>query len=124
MPTLLHVRDKIFTLQQNESEAFRLAEQWMTTPALVSPFKEYPFQIGELYLFHTSNPACPSEESLWGVFDKRAADTIYLESSSENLLTFTLRSALPPRYHYVRLSSRSELRDYFVDITYYQYASR
>ncbi len=32
---------------------------------------ECKFVDGEVYLFHPADPSCPSEDSLWGMFDKR-----------------------------------------------------
>lgn len=69
-------------------------------------------QIGEVYVFNTDDPACPSGSSLWGVFDKCEGGRIYLESSSEDLQHFTHACKLPDRYRYWRLTTRSELRDY------------
>lgn len=49
--------------------------------------REY-FRIGDLYLFHTTNPRCPAEESLWGMYDKQCREVIYLESSTSDLRHF------------------------------------
>lgn len=68
--------------------------------------------MGELYLFHRTIPACPADSSLWGVFDKRADATLYLESSSTDLIHFTRWHPLPEGYRYCRRATRSELRDY------------
>lgn len=70
---------------------------------------------GEVYLFHRSDPACPAESSLWGVFDKRINGEIYLESSTEDLVRFRKWHCLPQGYRYCRLSTRAELRDYISD---------
>ena len=49
------------------------------------------FQAGELYLFHRSDMRCPSNNSLWGQYDKHEQGRLYL---------------------YCRRANRSELRDY------------
>lgn len=78
------------------------------------------FQIGELYIFHPSNIHCPAKSSLWGIYDKRTRNTIHLESSSRNLHTFDIWHALPHYYHYARLATRSELRDYEYNLCWYE----
>lgn len=70
------------------------------------------FEIGEVYLFHPDNPACPDDSSLWGVFDKRRNDAIYLETSTTNLVDFDAWRPLPVAFRYVRLATRPEMRDY------------
>ncbi len=76
------------------------------------------FHIGDLYLFHTSNPLCPASSSLWGFYDRRINGVIYLEHSSHNLRKFRLFHPLPMRYRYYRLATRSELRDYMYNMGY------
>ena len=76
------------------------------------------FRIGELYLFHPTNPRCPSSSSLWGFYDKRIKEVIYLEHSSHNLRNFRLWHPLPTRYCYYRLATRDELRDYMYNMGY------
>ena len=71
---------------------------------------------GEVYLFHKSDPLCPAVGSLWGMYDKRIEDGIYLESSTENLCFFRKWHLLPSCYRYFRLSTRAELRDYMVNL--------
>ena len=73
---------------------------------------EEPLEIGELYLFHTDDPVCPAESSLWGVFDRWEGAQIRLETDSADLLRFRFGEPLPPAYRYRRLSTRAELRDY------------
>lgn len=70
------------------------------------------FRIGDLYLFHPSNPYCPPKTSLWGFYDKTLYGRIYLEHSTLNLYNFQLWHKLPKRYRYYRLATRYELRDY------------
>lgn len=70
------------------------------------------FTTGDLYLFHRTVPACPSCSSLWGMFDKRVGTTLYLESSSSDLIHFRGWHRLPDGFRYCRRASRSELRDY------------
>lgn len=72
----------------------------------------FHFRSGEVYLFHRSDPRCPSSSSLWGQYDKQSGGCLYLESSSHDLRTFRLWHVLPSEYHYYRRSSRGELRDY------------
>ena len=74
------------------------------------------FRIGDLYLFHTSNPNCPPATRLWGFYDKRINGVIYLEHSSHNLLHFRLWHPLSKAYRYYRLATRSELRDYMFNM--------
>ena len=76
------------------------------------------FRVGELYLFHSTNPRCPASSSLWGFYDKRIKDIIYLEHSSHNLRSFKLWHPLSRRYCYYRLATRSELMDYMYSIGY------
>lgn len=84
----------------------------LTSPRLsLSRFTE-----GEIYLFNRNDPTCPAEGSLWGVFDKRIGDTIYLESSSLNLQNFRKWHLLPIAYRFCRLATRSELRDYTANL--------
>lgn len=83
----------------------------LTIPALVT---------GALYLFHTTDRLCPSESSLWGVFDKDTHGIISLESSSRDLQEFRFWHRLSRDYRYCRRASRSELRDYITNLTYYE----
>ena len=70
------------------------------------------FRIGDLYLFHSSNPHCPPDTSLWGFYNKTSNGIIYLEHSTLDLCHFRLWHPLPKRYRYYRLATRVELRDY------------
>lgn len=70
------------------------------------------FQAGELYLFHRSDMRCPSNNSLWGQYDKHEQGRLYLESSCLDLRTFRKWHILPSVYRYCRKANRSELRDY------------
>ena len=76
------------------------------------PLTDFEFIAGEIYLFHQSNPDCPPDTSLWGIFDRREGDTVYLESSTTDGRRFRLWHSLPRTYIYCRLSERCELRDY------------
>jgi hypothetical protein len=78
------------------------------------------FRIGELYLFHTDNPMCPPDESLWGFYDRTSMDSIYLEHSTINHSSFTLSHKLPKQYVYYRLATRSELRDYMYNFAVWE----
>lgn len=73
------------------------------------------FRKGDLYLFHSSHPCCPSETSLWGFYDK-TSNGIYLEHSTLDLRHFRLWHKLPKRYRYYRLATRNELRDYMYSL--------
>ncbi|MBQ7856248.1 MAG: hypothetical protein IJ348_03935 [Alistipes sp.] len=79
------------------------------------------FEVGELYLFSESEPSCPCDRSLWGTFDKQVGSTIYLESQSYNLREFRLWTAVEPRFKYVRLATRGELRDYMYFLSAWEY---
>ncbi len=74
------------------------------------------FRIGELYLFHTNHPLCPSATSLWGFYDKAQDGSIILEHSTQDLHHFRLRHYLSKRYRYCRLATRAELRDYMYNL--------
>jgi len=78
---------------------------------------------GTLYLFHRSNPSCPTADSLFGLIDKTNMGIIYLESSSSDLLRFRLWHRLPGHYRYHRRASRSEFRDYIFNLAYYECAA-
>lgn len=73
---------------------------------------------GEVYLFHRTAPACPADESLWGIFDTRIHGRIYLETSSLDLCRFRKWHPLPPGYRYCRLATRDELRDYMAALAW------
>lgn len=81
-------------------------------------------EIGEVYLFHSSDPSCPCDSSIWGVFDKMEGSTIYLESHSLDLRYFRLWSPLPIKFRYVRLATRSELRDYIYNLAAWESTRR
>ena len=82
------------------------------------PISDAILRFGELYLFHSHNPHCPSESSLWGFFDKRINTIIYLEHSTLDLCNFKLCHKLPQKYKFYRLATRDELRDYMYCIGY------
>ncbi len=74
---------------------------------------EEKFEVGELYLFHPTDPACPGEESLWGCYESgRNEGEIVLESDTMDFHLFNLRRKLPHNYKHYRLATRTELRDY------------
>ena len=62
---------------------------------------------GEVYLFHRTDPACPADGNLYGIFNKETSDAIYLESSSSDLQTFRYWHRLVEDYRYCRLAARS-----------------
>ncbi len=78
------------------------------------------FTIGDVYLFHKTNPQCPAGSSLWGVFDKCKDGEIYLESCSTDNEKFDNWCRLPEGYMYCRLATRPELRRYIFDQTWYE----
>ena len=79
------------------------------------PFGNIEFEIGEIYLFHKTDPECPDDnDALWAVFGDRDANGIMLESCTDNLIDFALRCRLPADYRHCRLASRSEVREYAV----------
>ena len=80
-------------------------------------------RIGEVYVFSENDPSCPSDGSLWGVFDKYEGGRIYLESSSDDMICFTHARELPASYRYCRLTTRSELRDYISALIYSERSS-
>lgn len=71
------------------------------------------FRIGDVYLFHATDPRCESRTSLWGIVSDRSADgRICLETSSANLQKYDNWTFLPAEYLFCRLSTRDELRDF------------
>ena len=83
------------------------------------PEPNFPqFVAGELYLFHHSDPACPADDSLWGIYDKTEENLTYLENSSTNLRTFRLWHDLPSKYISSRMATRDELRDYIYNLAF------
>ncbi|MBQ7342469.1 MAG: hypothetical protein IJ426_03475 [Clostridia bacterium] len=78
------------------------------------------FESGELYLFNIEDPQCPPDRSLWGIFDRQDGDQIFLESGTTDHTSFDLWFALPRSYHFYRLATRSELRDYIYNIATFE----
>ena len=78
------------------------------------------FVVGDVYLFHKTNPRCSAGSSLWGVFDRCKNGEVYLESCSTDNETFNTWCRLPDGYRYCRLSTRSELRRYIFDQTWHE----
>lgn len=81
-------------------------------------------EIGEVYLFNSSEPSCPCDSSLWGMFDKIVDSTIYLESQSNDLQNFLLWHPLPTKFKFVRLATRNELRDYIYNLASWESSRR
>lgn len=71
------------------------------------------FECGEVYLFSIDDPACPPENSLWGMFG-HISDTgsVWLEAATSDLICFRVGYELPPHFKFCRLASRGELRDF------------
>lgn len=82
--------------------------------------EQMTFRCGELYLFHESNPHCPSSESLWGIFDGIVGKQIYLESATRDQLTYHLWRPLSATFRYVRRATRQELRDYSYNLALWE----
>lgn len=74
------------------------------------------FLIGELYLFHPTKKYCPSQSSLWGIYDKTEDGIIYLESSTLDFHHFSIWHRLPNGYRYSRRATRRELSDYMYNL--------
>lgn len=91
----------------------------LSSPVAIKP-PFYQFSIGDVYLFHRSDPLCPAQSSLWGFYDRHDRGVIYLESSSRDLKLFKLRDVLPAEYCYARPSSRDELRDCMWSLGYFE----
>ena len=81
---------------------------------------EVAFESGELYLFHRTDPGCPRQGSLYGIYDKRIDSRIFLESSSRDMRKFRIWHLLPASYRYCRLATRAELRDYMYNMGYFE----
>ena len=94
--------------------------QRQSTKTKTTNIETLNFHIGDLYLFHPTNPHCPGVSSLWCIFDKRQNNRIYTESASRDLLTFRLWIALPTHYRYARRATRSELRDYIFNLSWFE----
>lgn len=77
-----------------------------------------PEAVGELYLFHPSDAACPPDGSLWGLVDRSEDGTVLLESSSLDLCSFRLHHPLPHDYRHHRAATRAELRDYIWNLAW------
>lgn len=75
-------------------------------------FGDIDFLEGDVYLFHTDNPDCPTGSSLWAVFDKCVGGKVYLESSTIDGFHFSVWHPLPEWYRYCRESTPDELKRY------------
>lgn len=72
--------------------------------------KTCKFRIGDVYLFHATDPGCESGTSLWGIVNDRDTDgRICLETSSADLKKYNHWTFLPAEYLFCRLSTREEL---------------
>ncbi|MBR5464730.1 MAG: hypothetical protein IKU77_02910 [Alistipes sp.] len=89
-------------------------------PLLLSsfPIEEFDPVLGELYLFHTSDPACPSEECLWAVVAQYRAGRLVVESGTTDLSHFDCWFEVSSLYRYVRSATREELRDYSYNLAH------
>ncbi len=77
-----------------------------------SNLTDFEFEVGDVYLFHTDDPACPADSSLWAVFDKRVGDRVFLNSVTDDLMYFDTGYRLPLHYRYCRIATKAELRDF------------
>ncbi len=75
-------------------------------------FDDIDFIEGDVYLFHSNNPDCPADSSLWAVLDKCVDGKIYLESSTIDGEHFSVWHPLPEWYRYCRESTPEEFRRY------------
>lgn len=108
-------------MEKLKSRRMKICATHLFSTSSTSPqFFVSRFIEGEIYLFNRTDPTCPAEGSLWGVFDKRIEDTIYLESSSLNLQDFRKWHLLPIDYRFCRLATRSELRDYTANLSWFE----
>lgn len=61
--------------------------------------KTCKFRIGDVYLFHATDPGCESGTSLWGIVNDRDTDgRICLETSSADLKKYNHWTFLPAEY--------------------------
>lgn len=84
-------------------------------------FPNVRFSVGELYLFHETDPRCPQQSSLWGIFDRTDSRGLRLESATKDLLRFEHPCRLPAAYRYCRRATRAELRDYIYNLACEEY---
>lgn len=78
---------------------------------------------GELYLFHESNPRCPADSSLWGIYEAGEGPHLRLASCTEDMVHFRMDRLLPKDYCYRRRATRGELWDYACGLTAWDYES-
>lgn len=81
---------------------------------------DFKFKNDEVYLFHTDDPNCPGNSSLWALINEFDGYSLRIESYTTNLRTFTLWRPLPAIYRYCRLASRRELREFISNYAYYE----
>ncbi len=78
--------------------------------------EDFNFKNGEVYLFHTDDPNCPNDSSLWAQFFENNR----IEAYTTDMRTFTLWKPLPAGYKYFRQATREELRDFSTQYAYYE----
>lgn len=88
------------------------ADQPKTDDRIISDITVTDFLQGELYLFHRTDPACPANDSLMGMIERRIGNTIYLRECTFDTVDFEEWYCLPAEYRYCRLSTRDELKRY------------
>ena len=63
--------------------------------------KTCKFRIGDVYLFHTTDPGCDSRTSLWGIVGNRDAENrICLETSSADLRKYNYGPSCQPNTNF------------------------
>ncbi len=82
--------------------------------------EDFRFKKDEVYLFHTDDPDCPGDSSLWALINEFDGDSLHIESYTTNLRTFTLWKPLPVKYRYCRLATRNELCEFISNYAYYE----
>lgn len=117
------MNDNNIEIQRAESSANTLDTQEDGILFEVDEPHNEDFLVGELYLFSDMKDPSDNARTLWGVFDKMADGKVCLESASHDMSKFDLWCQLPDEYKYYRLSTRLELRDYVMGLTYSQCAA-
>ena len=79
------------------------------------------WQAGELYLFaHHTEP----HRQLWAILADVERDGVVAESATEDFRSFDRWVRLAPVWHYRRMATRDELRDYSYALAVYELSHR
>ena len=70
----------------------------------------FDFIPGHIYVFNSSGDR--DETAVWGVFDRRQNETIFMEVMSSDMHDFIYGRALPSALCFVREASHEEVRDF------------